>query len=196
MRPDAWHHRTVTASSDPAQLVRAANNGDQQAWGALVARYAGLIWSIALSYRLSAADAADISQTVWLTAVEHLKDVRDPEHIAGWLATTTRREALRVLRNHGREVPDDLSALLAGIADPATAATDEGILSRELRDLVRAAFAGLPPLCQELLRLLMRDPPVPYAEIAAVVEMPVGSIGPTRQRCLRRLRSVLAPSVG
>jgi RNA polymerase sigma factor (sigma-70 family) len=185
----------VTGYSDPTPWVVAASDGDERAWEALVTRYSGLIWSIALSYRLSSADASDVSQIVWLTAVEHLKDIRNPEHISGWFATTTRREAARMLRKRGREVPNDLATLLAGIADPATATMDDVVLSRELRDLVGAAFALLPPACQRLLRLVMRDPPIPYVEISALAEVPVGSIGPTRRRCLERLRAILAPTL-
>jgi RNA polymerase sigma factor (sigma-70 family) len=183
-------------SSDPTDLVVAAGTGDQRAWAALVARYAGLVWHIALGYRLTATDAADVSQAVWLRAVEHLRDVRNPEHFGSWLATVARREALHFLRTRGREVPNDLTELLADLADPVSADTDEAVLAAELRDLVRAAFASLSPACQRLLRLLLRDPPVPYAEISASTGIPVGSIGPSRQRCLRRLRATFAPTAG
>ena len=186
----------MTASSDPTDLVLAAGKGDRLAWTELVRRYAGLVWHIALSYRLAADDAADVSQAVWLRAVEHLRDVRSPEHFGGWLATVARRESLHVLRARGREVPSELAALLADVADPATAAADEPVLARELRELVHSAFTTLPPACQRLLRLLLRDPPVPYAEISTSTGLPVGSIGPTRQRCLQRLRAILAPAAG
>jgi RNA polymerase sigma factor (sigma-70 family) len=186
----------VTVSSDPTDLVIAAGTGDREAWTALVDRYAGLVWHIALGYRLSAADAADVSQAVWLRTVEHLRDVRSPEHFGSWLATVARRESLHVLRARGREVPNDLAELLADLADPVAVSADEPLLAAELRDLVRAAFATLPNACQRLLRLLLHDPPMPYAEISTAAGLPVGSIGPTRQRCLQRLRAILAPTVG
>jgi RNA polymerase sigma factor (sigma-70 family) len=186
----------VTVSSDPTDLVIAAGTGDEGAWAALVDRYAGLVWHIALGYRLSAADAADVSQAVWLRAVEHLRDVRSPEHFGSWLATVARRESLHVLRARGREVPNDLAALLADLADPVAAPAEEPVLAAELRDLVRAAYATLPAPCQRLLSLLLRDPPMPYSEVSTVAGIPMGSIGPTRQRCLQRLRALLASTAG
>jgi len=186
----------VKVSSDPTDLVIAAGTGDQRAWAALIDRYAGLVWHIVLGYRLTASDAADVSQAVWLRAVEHLRDVRNPEHFGSWLATVARREALHFLRARGREVPNDLTQLLADMADPVSVGTDEAVLAAELRDLVRAAFTALSPACQRLLRLLLRDPPMPYAEISASTGIPVGSIGPTRQRCLQRLRATFAPTAG
>lgn len=186
----------MTVSSDPTELVLAAGSGDRRAWEELVGRYSGLVWHIVLSYRLSAADAADVSQAVWLRTVEHLGDLRSPEHFTSWLATIARREALHVARARGREIPNDLTEFLTEVADPVTAGIDEAVLARELRDLVRAAFATLPDACQRLLRLLLRDPPMPYTEISTSTGLPVGSIGPTRQRCLQRLRAILAPAPG
>src|SRR3954468_5004445 len=80
------------------ELVHAAADGDQEAWDALVDRFAGLVWSIARAHRLSAADAADVSQTTWLRLVEHLGRIRDPERVGAWLAATARHEGLRVIR--------------------------------------------------------------------------------------------------
>src|SRR3954464_637874 len=90
-----------------SQLVHAGGDGDQAAWDALVDRFASLVWSVARAHRLSAADAADVSQTTWLRLAEHIGRLRDPERLAGWLSTTARNECLKVLRHAGRQIPVD-----------------------------------------------------------------------------------------
>jgi RNA polymerase sigma factor (sigma-70 family) len=169
-----------------AQLVRSAARGDRSAWDSIVERYSGLVWSVARAHRLGPADAADVSQTVWLRLVENLDRIRDPEHVGGWLATTTRHECLRVLRRNGREVPgDDVQV------DAPTAVEDSPewhTLSSESRRLVWLALSHLSERCKLLLRALAYSPDSSYAEISDALGMPVGSIGPTRARCLERLR--------
>src|SRR4029453_9232756 len=96
----------MTMQSDLGPLIAAAVAGDQDAWNRIVDRFAGLVWAIARSFRLSAADAADVSQVTWLRVVEHLDALRDPQALAGWIATTARREALQLLRRQ-REIPVD-----------------------------------------------------------------------------------------
>lgn len=175
----------------PGALVQAAARGDQAAWDALVERFANLVWSVARAHRLGDADAADVSQTTWLRLVEHLDRLRDPDRVAGWLATTARNECLRVLRKSGRQVPTgDDRDLDAGTDDDA--APDLPLLTAERDSGLWRAFATLAPRCQTLLRVLMADPPPAYDEIAAMLDMPVGSIGPTRGRCLEHLRQRLA----
>jgi RNA polymerase sigma factor (sigma-70 family) len=172
-----------------AQLVRSAASGDRSAWDSIVERYSGLVWSVARAHRLGPADAADVSQTVWLRLVENLDRLRDPEHVGGWLATTTRHECLRVLRRNGREVPgDDVQV------DAPTAVEDSPewhTLSSESRRLVWLALSHLSERCKLLLRALAYSPDTSYAEISDALGMPVGSIGPTRARCLERLRRKL-----
>jgi RNA polymerase sigma factor (sigma-70 family) len=170
-------------------LVTRAANGDQQAWNALVERYAPLIWSICHRYRLGGADAEDVGQTVWLQLLEHLDKIRDPAALPGWLATTTRRECLRVQR------PAVCGPQAAGhvldiesIPDEQARMADAELLAAERRAALREAFAQLPPCCQQLIAVLLEDPPVPYAEISARLRIPVGSIGPNRSRCLDKLR--------
>jgi RNA polymerase sigma factor (sigma-70 family) len=169
-----------------AQLVRSAASGDRSAWDSIVERYSGLVWSVARGHRLGPADAADVTQTVWLRLVENLDRLRDPEHVGGWLATTTRHECLRVLRRNGREVPgDDVQV------DAPTAVEDSPewhTLSSESRRLVWLALSHLSERCKLLLRALAYSPDSSYAEISDALGMPVGSIGPTRARCLERLR--------
>jgi len=169
-------------------LVTRARTGDQQAWDALVERYAPLVWSICVRYRL-AADAADAGQSVWLHLVEHLDDLRDPAALSGWLATTTRHECVRVARAaHG---PHAAVAVLddRNIPDENAVTAEQELLTFERHAALRAAVTQLPPRSQQLLALLTADPPVPYAQISATLGIPVGSIGPLRRRCLDRLRA-------
>lgn len=169
------------------ELVARAADGDQAAWNELVERYAPLVWSICLKYRLDRSDMDDVGQSVWLLLVEKITSIRVPAALPGWLATTTHRECLRVLRaaqrhDHAEMPPsDDLPS------DPA-AAIDQEILVAELREAVRAAFAELPRGCRELLSMLISEPPCPYTDISAALRVAVGSIGPKRARCLERLR--------
>jgi RNA polymerase sigma factor (sigma-70 family) len=169
-------------------LVARAKDGDKQAWDALVERYAPLIWSICRRHRLSRADADDVSQSVWLRLLSQLDRVRDPAALPGWLATTARRECLRVLcaaqgphaAMYARDV-DSLPDERAGLAD-------QGLLAAERHAALREAFGQLPPNGQQLIALLIADPPVPYADISARLGIPVGSIGPNRSRYLDKMR--------
>ena len=175
------HHPTT----DVAVLVCAAAAGDERAWNALVDRFSKLIWAIARNHRLCADDAAEVSQTTWLRLAEHIDRLQDPSKVGGWLATTARHEALRVLRGAGRQVPmgDDLPE-----PDSPAPPLDAELLRDERDALLWRAFARLPERDQALLRLLVSDPMPSYEEIGAALGMAVGSIGPTRARCLERLR--------
>jgi RNA polymerase sigma factor (sigma-70 family) len=169
-------------------LVASARDGDVRAWDALVERYAPLIWSICRKYRLGRADADDVGQNVWLHLVDHLGKIREPAALAGWLATTTRRECGRLVRAaHGpHAVVHALDA--ENMADERADAAEQEVLAAERHAALREAFTHLPPECQRLVAMLTADPPLPYAEISARLDMPVGSIGPTRSRCLDRMR--------
>jgi RNA polymerase sigma factor (sigma-70 family) len=172
-------------------LVRAAGAGDFDAWNELVNRFAGMVWAVARRHRLSAADAADVSQTTWLRLVEQLNRIEHPERVGGWLATTARRESLRVLRISERQAPpahdNALDLTLIDTESPEdVVATQER--DRELWQL----FSQLPTRCQLVLQLLGGDEPLSYADLGAMLEMPVGSIGPTRARCLAHLRRLAA----
>jgi|SRR5690348_3336383 len=171
-----------------ADLVSRARNGEQQAWDALVERYAPLIWSICRKYRLHDTDAEDASQSVWLHLVNHLDSVRDPAALPGWLATTTQRECSRILRVAKRsQVIEDLPDI-ENIPGEQARTVEQELLMAERHAVLREAFMDLPPAGQRLIALLTIDPPLPYAEIAARLGIRVGSIGPTRARCLDRLR--------
>jgi RNA polymerase sigma factor (sigma-70 family) len=169
-------------------LVAAARDGDKAAWDELVERFAPLVWSVCRRFRLSDADTADVGQAVWLYLVEQLPVLREPAALPGWLATTTRRECLRVVnagrKRERREVAADFDLTL----DSHAPDVDEWLLEEERNVAIRAAFAELPPRCQQLLLLLLRDPPLHYTQIGAEMGMQVGGIGPTRARCLEKMR--------
>jgi RNA polymerase sigma factor (sigma-70 family) len=167
-------------------LVVRARAGDERAWGALVERYAPLIWSICRRHRLSDADAEDVGQVVWMRLVDQLDKVREPAALAGWLATTTRHECTRVLRT-GRDT-QSAGCLPEGLPDERSEIAEQELLAAEQHAALREALAGLSPSGQRLIAMLTADPPTPYAEISARLGIPVGSIGPTRARCLDRLR--------
>jgi RNA polymerase sigma factor (sigma-70 family) len=169
-------------------LVVRARDGDERAWVALVERYAPLIWSLCRRYRLGTTDTADVGQNVWLLLVHQLGKIRDPAALPGWLATTTRRECARALsraqvRHAARHEPD-VENIPVGEAETI----EQGLLAAERQGALREAFTHLPPRDQQLIALLIEDPPVPYAEISARLGIPVGSIGPNRRRCLDKLR--------
>lgn len=168
-------------------LVTRAGAGDEGAWNQIIDRYAPLVWSVCARFRLGREDADDVGQSVWLLLVEHIAAIREPAALAGWLATTTHRECLRVLRAASRDRPGlPPEALLA--PDLAAATIEEEVIAAELGAALRAAFAELPPGCRELLSMLTSDPPFGYSEISATLGLAVGSIGPIRARCLQRLR--------
>jgi RNA polymerase sigma factor (sigma-70 family) len=175
---------------DPAVpgLVTRARNGEKQAWDALVERYAPLIWSICRKHRLGDADAHDVGQRVWLQLVDHLDKVRDPAALPGWLATTTRRECARVqcAARGAHAAAHTLDAETVPDHQAQTGAPQ--LLTTERHAALREAFARLPLCCQQLITLLIQDPPLSYATISATLNTPAGSIGPNRGRCLDRLR--------
>jgi RNA polymerase sigma factor (sigma-70 family) len=168
-----------------AELVGAAGAGNSEAWNALVERYARLVWSVARGFALSAADAADVSQTTWLRLVEHLGRLREPEALGGWLASTARHECLRVLRRSGREVVGFDSDIEIESGEP----TPEAIILDDERDqLLWRSLSEISQRCQVLLRALATTPAPSYQDVSAALGMPVGSIGPTRARCLDHLK--------
>jgi len=173
---------------DLIALVTRARNGDKQAWDELVERYAPLIWSICRRYRLGRADAEDAGQSVWLQLVDQLASLRDPAALPGWLATTTQRECGRVLRAARKQQAPGHPLDAADIPDQVTGTAESELLRAQRHATLREAFMHLPPDSRKLIALLIQDPPVPYAEISARLGIPVGSIGPSRGRCLDKLR--------
>jgi RNA polymerase sigma factor (sigma-70 family) len=178
---------------DVAQLVRRAADGDRHAWERLVDQYARLIWSITAEFRLVESDAADVAQTTWLRLLEHIDRIRHPDRLASWLAATARNECLRSLAARKRVVLAHDDEALTGVV-ASLPEVDERILADERDQVVRDALSHLPGRWQRLLELLMADPPASYADISSELDLPVGSIGPTRGRCLARLRDLLEAS--
>lgn len=173
-----------------ADTVRRAAAGDKAAWNALVESFSRLIWGVANSHRLGPADAAEVVQTTWLRLLENLDKITYPERVGGWLATTARHESLRQLRLRGREFPSDEERTFERETGSETT-PEQRVLDRDRDRRVLAAFDRLPERCRTLLQLVVVVAP-PYSEVAAALDMPVGSIGPTRARCLERLRRLLA----
>jgi RNA polymerase sigma factor (sigma-70 family) len=172
--------------------VTAAADGDPVAWNAIVERFSSLLWSVGRAHRLSAEDAADVVQNTWLRLLDHLDRIEQPEALPGWLATTARHECLSMLRRRGRDVvvrDDDLAPMLV---DVEAAALDAALLEEERDVQLWACFRKLTERCQRLLRVLMACDRPNYAEVSASLGMPVGSIGPTRMRCLSTLRSLVS----
>jgi RNA polymerase sigma factor (sigma-70 family) len=183
---------------DIAGLVRRAAVGDRTAWEGLVEQYARLIWSITVEFKLVESDAADVVQTTWLRLLEHIDRIQYPDRVGSWLAATARNECLRSLAARKRVVlgHDDaeLDTAAAAAAVVHAPEVDERLLADERDQVVRDALSRLPGRWQRLLEMLMADPPVPYTEISDQLGLPVGSIGPTRGRCLARLRVLLQAS--
>ncbi len=170
-----------------ADLVTRARKGDQQAWDVLVERYSPLIWSICRHYRLSRADAEDVGQRTWLQFVNHLGAIREPAALPGWLTTTTRRECNQIVHAaRGRQAAGQL--LDENIPDKQIRTAEQELLAAERHAALREAFTCLSPSRQQLMAMLIDDPPVPYTEISARLGIPVSSIGPTRRRCLDQIR--------
>jgi RNA polymerase sigma factor (sigma-70 family) len=168
-------------------LITRARTGDKQAWDMLVERYAPLVWSICRRHQLGA-DAEDISQIVWTQLLDHLDRIRNPAALPGWLATTTRRECLRLLGATRGPLADGYVMDAEAVPDEQARTAEEELLAAERNAALREAFRELPPCGQRLILLLIEDPPVPYAEISARLGIPVGSIGAVRRRCLDKLR--------
>jgi RNA polymerase sigma factor (sigma-70 family) len=185
----ATQHET-TEDLDVSQLVGRAADGDQQAWERLVDQYARLIWAMTRDYRLKESDAADVAQITWLRLLEHIHRLENPQRVGSWLATTARNECLRYVAARKKIVlTDDHDALQAAFAHQPE--IDERLLATERSQTVRDAMFHLPQRWRQLLEMLMADPPASYTEISDQLGFPVGSIGPTRQRCLARLRQLL-----
>jgi RNA polymerase sigma factor (sigma-70 family) len=170
-----------------SNLVTRARNGEKHAWDALVDRYAPLIWSICRRHGLGRADTEDVGQAVWLYLVGHLGTLHEPAALPGWLATTARRECLRVLRA-GRPLDTGYVLDADTLGDDQAGPADQELLAAERQAALREALLDLPLCGQRLIALLLQDPPMPYAEISVRLGIPVGSIGPTRSRYLDKMR--------
>ena len=186
-------HPRKPSTSEVADLVRRAAEGDRLAWEALVDQYSRLIWAITRDFKLVESDAADVVQATWLRLLEHINRIDHPDRVGAWLAATARNECLRSLSARKKVVLSHDDALeTAASAEPGV---DDRLLADERAQVVREALAHLPHRWQQMLELLMADPPASYAEISDKLGLPVGSIGPTRRRCLARLKVLLHPTM-
>lgn len=176
---------------DVGQLVRASASGSEAAWSALVHRYSPLVLAVTRSYQLTTEDARDVSQIVWLRLVENLTNLREPQALPSWLATTTQRECQRRVRRERQVLPVDPQTHGA-MQQAVQAEHDADILRAELHQALRDGLTELPERDQLLLRLRAADPPKSYAEISQLMGMRMGSIGPTLRRSLDKLRETKA----
>lgn len=182
--------RSDVANLDVTRLMRRAAEGETRAWEGLIDKYGRLVWSITRDFKLRESDAADVFQTTWMRLVEHIDRIQHADRVGSWLAATARNECLRCLASHKRLV---LATEETDFDRPAVDSpeVDEALLARERAQNVREALTQLPHRWQRLMNMLMADPPASYAEISDELDLPVGSIGPTRGRCLARLRVLL-----
>jgi len=174
------------AASPVATVATSAARGDERAWRELVARFDPMLRRIIRGYRLDDADVEDVVQTTWIRAFRSLDRLNEPAAIGGWLAVTARRESLRALQRGVREFPAE-EPLHA--EEPAAHTPETVTLDRERRSAVRDAVLRLPGRQRELLATMLHRPCASYDEISQALDMPIGSIGPTRERAIGRLRS-------
>jgi RNA polymerase sigma factor (sigma-70 family) len=179
---------------DTAKLVRRAAAGDELAWRQLIDGLGPLLRRVSSAYRLGEAEAADAIATVWLKLVENIGSLRDGSAVPGWLITTLRRECLARASARSRERP---VADFAGVDEPVHVIDfDRWLLGADRRQMVHRALMELSEQQRQLIGMLFADPAPSYAEISANLAMPIGSIGPTRQRVLRRLRDAMTDEEG
>ena len=189
---------TGQARGDRADRVAAclerARTGETAALSEIVPELNPLLWHVARAEGLTAEEAADVVQTSWLELLRRLHDIRSPRAVTAWLVTATRREAWRVRELSRRQVPDS-TAQLDAAADPGPA-PGEQLLAEERDQVLWRHFQQLPERCRTLLRIVAQVARPDYAAVAEAMGMPIGSIGPTRGRCLAKLRAMLLADPG
>jgi len=188
--PVAPPSRGAVQDAPVATLVELAGSGCSKAWAELVNRFGGMIAATGRRYRLSPSDIAELQQTTWLRLVENLHRIEQPERVGGWLATTARRESLHLLRRSSK-YRSGVDQILANMPDKHLPDPDARPIAKEREVVLRAAWDQLKPRCRELLSLLIADDPLGYKDLSKLLQMPVGSIGPTRGRCLEHLRRLV-----
>jgi RNA polymerase sigma factor (sigma-70 family) len=178
-----------TRSARMADLLDAARGGSDDALGQITAELSPMLWHVARAAGLSTDEAEDVVQTVWERLLSHLAGIRVPPALVSWLVVTTRHEAWRIRNAGRRQLPADQEWLVA-IPDHATGAEEQVVIDEQHRALWQAVSQLSGP-CQELLRIVAFVPRPDYQSVSAALGMPVGSIGPTRGRCLDKLRALL-----
>lgn len=186
----------VVDRADVGALVQSAVDGDAAAWKSLVEGLSPLVWSVVRAHRLSDADGHEVYQTVWFRFAQHLGRIREPEKAGSWLASTARNECLKTLRGLSRLTVTDDPQLLDRVSEDGSPEqslldSEEAAAQSERIRRLWQEFEELGERCRQLLRVLMSSPPPSYQEVSAALGVAVGSIGPLRQRCLRRLRARL-----
>ncbi len=187
--------RRAEVPSTDDELLAACLKGDQIAWDTLVDRYAALIYSIPLKYGFREADAADVFQSVCVTLLEKLGTIREPRGLAAWIITTTSRQCLALIHRQTRErtrTADSQVTAETEATAPEQLPEDE-VLALERQYAVRTAVNQLPPKCRGLIEALFTDAveQTSYQQLADRLGVPMNSLGPTRARCLTRLRRLL-----
>ena len=187
-----------------AALVAGALAGHQAAWAALVERLQRVVWKSVNMMTFDHEVRNDAFAATWLRLAERLDTIREPEKLPGWMATTSCNEVRQILRQRGR---DHLSLTESWSGGPSGGVTDlldtlidddgehsRGLVADEQRREVRSAFARLDENCREIITVLvLADPPVPYDEASERPDRPIGSLGPSRRRCLEKMKNLLSP---
>ena len=179
----------TAATLEVAELLLKAGEGDPVAWEEILRRYSSVVLAKVRTFRLQDADALDAVQMTWLRLAENSHRIQHPERLRGWLATTASRECLHIL-HQAKRTPTPTDAVVDNVADPSVG-PEQRVIDAETAQMLRSLVAELPPRRRTLLRALFTDRPQPYVELAASTGIPVGSIGPTRDRALCQLRQML-----
>lgn len=187
-----------SSAADKA-LIDACIQGDKAAWDILVKRYVALLYSTCMRMGLSAADSEDVVQDVCVILLDHLADVRDTAKLSSWLISTTKREVWRFQKRKGLKLASELGETewaldsSTGLYADTAESPEIAMLALEEQQLVRSALEQMPDRCRRLLTLLYcSDNPASYTDVSNELALPIGSIGPTRARCLQQLRRLLA----
>jgi RNA polymerase sigma factor (sigma-70 family) len=171
-------------------LVKACQRGESEAWDEVLDRYGRLIWSVALRLGLQSEEAEEVFQRTWVAIVESIGKLRQPDRLVSWIASTARNQGLRLLdekSRHRREAP--LSETISDSSPSAEEKADAALVRQQETTALYQALDQLDERCQLLLKMLFFEEPSPdYQEIARRTGLAVGSIGPIRARCLKRLR--------
>ena len=178
------YKRSEWANLDNGEIVRRAADGHKEAWDELHRRYSRMITRVARCAGCAPSDLPDVQQAVWARLIQHIGRLNQPDAVAGWLAVVTKRECLRLVGKRPATLPvDEVPPVAAAGEEPLAT-----VLHAERRAAVRRAVATLPARRRQLLETMLDNPDMGYDQLATVLSMPRGSIGPTRQRCLDDLR--------